>query len=394
MSLLPKDTNDLLTMYNNNFNKIPNLWYPVNYYHFKDRNRPTNVENRPKRELSNKKIGELGIKIEAQRTQALLESDIHFTIIRGNLERGILPGFGAVHVNETTVTIHQTYGMPYIPASSVKGVVRKWFINEFLDGKEEYLLADTKEIPEYLRDHVEIGKLMFGAESQRGIGQFYDIYLHENCLLRPNMQVSLFRDYYNVRSDKMASDTMGTNPFANFYEVNVDYANVTVSISPLTKTAYDYKTLLRILENWTSNALEQLGVGAKTATGFGRFSNMKNVTDEMTEAMRQEIERAERKRKEEEEKRRIELEQIKLREKLEQMSPEERLIHEINMLTTDQHDGDRSKGELYQQVLEQENKGAAKALQVYWEKTGNWNARNASRKQKEKIAEIKKLLEK
>lgn len=393
MSLLPRDTNDLLTTYNKNFNKIPNLWYPVNYYHFKDRNRPTKVENKPKRPLSNKKIGELGIKIEAQRTRALLESDIHFTILRGKLERGILPGFGAAHVNETSVTIHHTYGMPYIPSSSVKGVVRRWFINEYLEGKEAHLLAEDKDVPTHLKEHVSIGKLFFGAEAQRGIGQFYDVYLHENCYLRPNMQVSLFRDYYNARTNEMASDTMGTIPFANFYEVNVDHANVTVSISPLAKTTHDCKTLLQILENWTSNALQQLGVGGKTATGFGRFSDMKNVTDEMTDGMRKEIERAERRRKQIEEEKRIELEQQQLKQKLEQMSPEERLVYEINMLTADEQDEGRSKGELYQQVIAQENTDAADALRTYWQETGNWNRKTASRKQKEKIDEIKRLLE-
>ena len=70
--------------------------------------------------------------------------------------------------------------------------------------------------------------------------------------------------------------------FRSFYEVNVDRSYVTVSISPL----------------------------AKTATGFGNFSQMKNVTEPMTETMHKEIERAERRRKErEEEERRFKLEE-------------------------------------------------------------------------------------
>lgn len=120
---------------------------------------------------------------------------------------------------------------------------------------------------------------MFGAESQRGIAQFHDIYLYENCILRPNMQITLFRKYYIGK--EMPSDTMGSMPFANFYEVNVDRSYVTVSISPL----------------------------AKTATGFGNFSQMKNVTEPMTETMHKEIERAERRRKEREEERRFKLEE-------------------------------------------------------------------------------------
>lgn len=40
-------------------------------------------------------------------------------------------GLGNASVYETSITLHHIYGIPYIPASSIKGIVRSWVITEF-----------------------------------------------------------------------------------------------------------------------------------------------------------------------------------------------------------------------------------------------------------------------
>lgn len=66
------------------------------------------------------------------------------------------------------------------------------------------------------------------------------------------------------------------------------------------------------------------------------------------------------------------------------MSPEERLIYEITHLTENGEDELRSKSNLYVKVIEQKNKKAAKELQKYWGKTGNWKNNSVSIKQRKK----------
>lgn len=42
---------------------------------------------------------------------------------------------------------------------------------------------------------------------------------------------------------------------------------------------------------WTRQALSELGLGSKTALGFGRFCNIKNVTAEKSVRLNEEIKR-------------------------------------------------------------------------------------------------------
>ena len=44
-------------------------------------------------------------------------------------------GLGGESVYETSITLHHIYGIPYIPASSIKGVVRSWIITEVFGEK-------------------------------------------------------------------------------------------------------------------------------------------------------------------------------------------------------------------------------------------------------------------
>src|SRR5690625_5039949 len=188
---------------------IENLWYPVNYYHYQYRETPSNRAERPKRfELKNRAVHEIGKRVEQQRLRALLEGYMEFSVMDGKLERGVLPGFGTAHVNETAVTIHHTYAIPYIPSSSVKGVVRRWYIQQFLEGKEENLLAEAGKVSDDLRQKVKMGQLMFGSQAQSGLAQFYDVYFHNQCRLTPNLMITIFGDYYGKGT--LANDTMRT----------------------------------------------------------------------------------------------------------------------------------------------------------------------------------------
>ncbi len=53
-------------------------------------------------------------------------------------------GLGNPSVYETSITLHHTYGFPYIPGSAIKGVVRNWIIDNFfnLDSQERNQVAE------------------------------------------------------------------------------------------------------------------------------------------------------------------------------------------------------------------------------------------------------------
>lgn len=54
-------------------------------------------------------------------------------------------GIGGASVYETSITLHHIYGIPYIPASAVKGIVRSWIITEYFGEKD--IPDDERDFP-------------------------------------------------------------------------------------------------------------------------------------------------------------------------------------------------------------------------------------------------------
>ena len=69
----------------------------------------------------------------------------------------LIVGLGGESVYETSITLHHIYGIPYIPASSIKGVIRSWIITECFNNNESEAIqnqtfCDIFGCPEELKD--------------------------------------------------------------------------------------------------------------------------------------------------------------------------------------------------------------------------------------------------
>lgn len=53
--------------------------------------------------------------------------------LQGKLDWRMVIGLGGEHIQETSMTLHHVYGIPYIPGSAVKGMVRHYFISQILE---------------------------------------------------------------------------------------------------------------------------------------------------------------------------------------------------------------------------------------------------------------------
>jgi len=73
----------------------------------------------------------------------------------------LIIGLGVSHPQETSMTLHHIYGIPYIPGSAVKGVTRHWIILSKHDNSEEK--AEKKE------EFVEI----FGTQKKKWKSYIY-----------------------------------------------------------------------------------------------------------------------------------------------------------------------------------------------------------------------------
>ncbi|WP_054950069.1 type III-B CRISPR module RAMP protein Cmr6 [Numidum massiliense] len=328
-----------------------------------------------------------------QRFNALLDvaDEQHVRVLEGKPTSALVHGLGGGHVCETSLTVHPVYGVPYIPASSIKGVVRRWYIEAFLDGREKNLLEGDGE-------SAQLGRIVFGSQERKGAVQFTDLFFHEQLELKPDVLTPHFPDYYNRK--KSATDDQDPNPIT-FYAVNASSAEWYFMIPKATVASIDgqaiaSEALADLVVSWTARALTELGIGSKTASGYGRFSSVIDVTEERLagQLKKREEERRLRKERLAEERRAREAARKaeEERQRLAKMSPRERLLYDIGQLGEGPEDIEKSKGELYTRIVEANDVDVATALREYWRTTGQWKVKNKKSKQFAKVQDIKKIL--
>jgi len=174
-------------------------------------------------------------------------------------------GLGAASVLETSITLHRTYGVPYIPGSALKGLAssyaatrledqEKWF-RKFGGGKTE---------------RGDYQKVLFGDTEQSGLIVFYDaLPLPKKYQLNKDVITVHHPEYYRGDPKPPADwDSPTPVPFITargrfFFALGLNPVasdNLSEALAWLELAA----ELLRL-------ALREAGVGAKTTTGYGRF---------------------------------------------------------------------------------------------------------------------------
>lgn len=385
MDLHPSDTRQVFNEFRNHLQA--HLWYQVHYNQLKNR------DNYKRKEINSFDvhpiIQKLGTQVNEQRISALLElSNVCIRKLKAKLTKSIVHGLGAEHVRESSFSIHPVYGFPYIPGSSIKGLVRSWFIEAFLDGDETQFHSSDRQL-------AEVGREIFGIQDEQGVVQFFDSYIFNHVKISSDIMTPHFSDYYG--GIKAASDTLSPVPIS-FYTVKVPEIEFLFLIRGGRNSKYPKEIIGNMVSDWTKNALVEFGLGAKTSSGYGFFQEVIDVTEqELQKKIDEKIRLEEEKRKELQiQKKKVEVEKRRKaeQEKLEKMSPQERLIYQLESLNEQNtNDIERSKTELYEQVIESKDKQAALALKTFWEKTNDWNVKKKQKKQYNKVMNIQNLIE-
>ncbi len=164
-------------------------------------------------------------------------------------------GLGREHPVENGFTWHHTLGTPYLPGSSVKGVLRDWvehWQDSNGDGGNKALVANL------------FGSA--GSESKIGSLICFDALPVKPVKLEAEVMTPHYSEYYQDKGTH--------NPPADWYSpVPIPFLTVAASqkfifgIAPRRGTAVD----LAVVFQWLDQALEILGAGAKTASGYGSF---------------------------------------------------------------------------------------------------------------------------
>lgn len=177
-------------------------------------------------------------------------------------------GLGGESVYETSMTLHHVYGIPYIPASTIKGVVRSWIItNVFLPQiPEKAEKRGEKAEEKALKD--DVFKKWFGSQDSSGKLTFFDAFPLSQPHILPDVMNPHYQDYYSDgKGQKGPTDYQRTNPipFLTVSGCMFQFLIGTDEVDLLKSEMIDSRSI----GYWLQDALQTHGIGAKTAVGYG-----------------------------------------------------------------------------------------------------------------------------
>lgn len=194
----------------------------------------------------------------------------------------LVVGLGSESAWENNITLHRTYGVPYIPGSALKGLAAA-YAHKFL-AEETWRKAHKVEQGEQM----PIGdahKIMFGDTTSEGYVTFFDaLYLPNSGHLNEDTKKNqaLWPDVITVHHPKYYSEEK-EKPKEDKKEQKADILppadwDDPTPISFVSATG-QYLIALAGPEKWVETAfqilekgLSELGVGAKTSSGYGRMN--------------------------------------------------------------------------------------------------------------------------
>jgi CRISPR-associated protein Cmr6 len=188
----------------------------------------------------------------------------------------LIVGLGSVSVYETSITLHHIYGIPYIPSSAIKGVLRSYIILECFSEELENYSEDKyqKFEEEVLFAKDEDGNYkhkwfidIFGSQEQEGEIIFFDSF-SQDVKIQNDIMTPHYGDYYKDKKNKVApTDTQSPNPIP-FLTVVGEFRFI---IATKKNSIEKYKIRDKSIKEWLKEALTNHGIGAKTAVGYGYF---------------------------------------------------------------------------------------------------------------------------
>lgn len=175
-------------------------------------------------------------------------------------------GLGSGHPFDSGFIWHRTLGVPYLPGSAVKGMMRAW-ASQWIDGCGNGENIQNEENIQKLERH--FGPAQIAMESD-GAGSFivFDALPTEPSVLEVDVLNPHYQPYYNDRSRHPADYY---SPVPVFFLTVAPEQSFRFALAPRPGVKIDqpdWEWLWKIL----ANALQCIGAGGKTAVGYGTFT--------------------------------------------------------------------------------------------------------------------------
>jgi CRISPR-associated protein Cmr6 len=184
-------------------------------------------------------------------------------------------GLGASHPQETSMTLHHIYGIPYIPGSAIKGVTRHWAVLKFADKKNKTEDMEFEKVIERVSNVLEKGEDLelevekitfkdlieiFGTQEKQGKVIFFDAYPFGEIRLKIDVMNPHYSGYYSKGQPPADWQTPIPIKFLTVENTKFHFYLASKEQNLVEKAS---SLLLENIQNY--------GIGAKTSLGYGLF---------------------------------------------------------------------------------------------------------------------------
>ncbi|MGC8743936.1 MAG: type III-B CRISPR module RAMP protein Cmr6 [Verrucomicrobiia bacterium] len=155
-------------------------------------------------------------------------------------------------------------GLPVIPGTSLKGALSTWaFWEENEKSGTLYQGNEDKFIKK--RANLKLAKEIFGDDSKDGSTHSGEIvFVGGFPAAPPKIGIDIVNPHYEANGEE--KETLTPNTF-----LCVEPGTIWKFVFFVRPGVENYKGLLNQTEKWLIDCLTQIGIGAKTAAGYGRF---------------------------------------------------------------------------------------------------------------------------
>ncbi|GAA0126556.1 hypothetical protein UT300019_24590 [Clostridium sp. CTA-19] len=214
-------------------------------------------------------------------------SELNFSVnkIEGITSYRLVVGLGNPSVTETSMTLHNIYGIPYIPGQALKGIIRSYFLQKYFDiEKKEFSIIKINAAEFKAKELYKIifGDDYYGEANEKGSIIFFDAFPVSNeIIIEKDVMTPHYSNYYGKGWNP--TDEFSTNPIP-FYTVKNTKFNFIFALSRQKINVSEDKLiyaqdLKEFISKLMKEALQEHGVGSKTSVGYGYFNDVKAIED-------------------------------------------------------------------------------------------------------------------
>lgn len=190
----------------------------------------------------------------------------NYTVISYRPDVALMIGLGGESPYDSfpVMALHPIYGIPYLPASTIKGVLRSFYIIEKFDGKEDKAMENEEFVRIFGCDAKESDGIE--RKARKGDIIILDAYPQEQSSFYYEKFTPHYSDYYKTPTHggrKPPSDDGKTNPLS-FPAIRDTNFQIIFGFRKKQE-----ESNMEELKPMLLKALLYLGIGGKTAIGYG-----------------------------------------------------------------------------------------------------------------------------